>query len=204
MTKFLVSGLINIETTLRISGFPLHYNPVNYPLFGIKNSISGVGYNVARALTGLGEPVIFLSIVGHDFSGQQVLENLRHNHIRADFVIAQATQTAQSIILYDEEGHRQVHADLKDIQEQVFPVQRFEQALARAEQVVLCNVNFSRPFLQIAKAAGKRIATDVHALASLDDEYNREFMQAADVLFMSDEQLPAPAEEFGREVMRCY
>lgn len=35
MTTFLVSGLINRETTLHIPGFPLQYEPVLYPFFGI-------------------------------------------------------------------------------------------------------------------------------------------------------------------------
>ncbi len=31
MAQILVSGLINIETTLRVDGFPLPYAPVHYP-----------------------------------------------------------------------------------------------------------------------------------------------------------------------------
>lgn len=204
MTKFLVSGLINVETSLRIAGFPLQYKPVSYSPFGIKSTVSGAGYNVARALTTLGEQVLFLSIVGHDWAGQQVLESLRYNHIRSDFVIAQASRTVQAIILHDEEDRRQLHLDLKDVPDQVYPAQRINHALDRSDQVVLCNVNFNRPLLKLAKEAGKRITTDVHALASLEDAHNREFMQTADVLFMNDRKLPAPAAEFGREVMRCY
>lgn len=204
MTKFLVSGLINVETSLRIAGFPLQYEPVCQSPFGIESAVSGAGYNVARALTALGNPVLFLSIVGHDFAGQQVLESLRHNHIRADFVIAQASRTVQAIILHDEDGRRQVHIDLKDVPDQVYPAQRINHALDRSDQVVLCNVNFNRPLLRLAKEAGKRIFTDVHALASLEDEHNREFLQTADVVFMDDRKLPGPAEVFGGEVMRCY
>lgn len=47
---FLISGLINIETTLRVDGFPLEYAPVRYPFFGVDTTVSGVGYNIARAL----------------------------------------------------------------------------------------------------------------------------------------------------------
>jgi len=47
MPNILVSGLINIETTLRVDGFPIAYNPVNYPFFGVNSSVSGVGYNIA-------------------------------------------------------------------------------------------------------------------------------------------------------------
>jgi len=44
--RILVTGLINIETTLRIEPFPLAYNPVNYPFFAIDSTVSGVGYNI--------------------------------------------------------------------------------------------------------------------------------------------------------------
>lgn len=57
LARILVSGLINIETTLRIEGFPIPYFPVRYPFFGINSSVSGVGYNVAAALTTLGDEV---------------------------------------------------------------------------------------------------------------------------------------------------
>ena len=70
MTRFLVAGLINIETTLQIEGFPLQYNPVNFPFFGVNSSVSGVGYNLAKALTVLGNEIQFLSIVGDDPAGR--------------------------------------------------------------------------------------------------------------------------------------
>ena len=55
MTQILVSGLINIETTLKVDSFPLEYKPVRYPFFGIQSTVSGVGYNIAKALTMVGE-----------------------------------------------------------------------------------------------------------------------------------------------------
>ncbi len=49
---------------------------------------------------------------------------------------------------------------------------------------------FSRPLLAIAKKAGIWIASDVHALSDLEDDYNRDYMAAAQILFLSDESLP--------------
>ena len=56
MGRILVAGLINIETTVRVDGFPIEYTPVRYPFFGVNATVSGVGYNVAKALTVLGDP----------------------------------------------------------------------------------------------------------------------------------------------------
>jgi sugar/nucleoside kinase (ribokinase family) len=69
---------------------------------------------------------------------------------------------------------------------------------------VLCNINFSRPYLEVMRARGIPIATDVHAIADLDDDYNRDFMATAAVLFMSHEHLPCSPEEWIRRVWNRY
>ncbi|MFZ6018799.1 MAG: carbohydrate kinase family protein [Chloroflexota bacterium] len=204
MTRFLVSGLINIETTLRIERFPLEYNPVNFPFFGVHSSVSGVGYNLAKALTRLGNDVEFLSLIGKDAAGQLVLNALREDQIPSAGVLQKLEQTPQSVILYDSQGNRQIHTDLKDIQEQIYPPAEAEHALNACDVAVLCNINFSRPLLVKARRLGKPIATDVHAVSGLEDDYNRDFMQFADILFMSHENLPLPPEEWMRVVRDRY
>ena len=204
MSNVLVSGLINIETTLRIEGFPLQYNPVNYPFFGINSSVSGVGYNVAKAMTKLGDGVTFVSVIGRDVAATQVRQALAADHIPDGYVLPDVTQTAQSVILYDRDGRRQIHVDLKDIQEHHYPAEVFRRAAQGCDLLVLCNINFSRPFLGLGREAGKLIATDVHAISSLEDDYNRDFMQAAHILFMSDERLPDAPEVWAAEVMTRY
>lgn len=200
MSKILVSGLINLETTLKIDRFPQDYFPVRYPFFGVGTTVSGVGYNVARALTTLGDSVNFLSLIGQDLAGQLVRLTMKTQNLPGGFVLSQLTHTPQSVILYDPDGRRQIHVDLKDIQEQAYPPQVFEQAARGCALAVLCNINFSRPFLRKTQQEGIWVATDVHDLESLSDPYNLEFMEAADILFMSDERLPCPAEDWVRQV----
>ncbi len=204
MTNILISGLVNIETTLHINDFPLHYYPVNYPFFGINSTVSGVGYNLAKALTILGHPVNFVSIMGQDMAAQQVNRALFADRIGDQFVLDLIGQTAQSVILYDQSGRRQIHVDLKNIQEQIYPEAIFDYAMGNCSTLILCNVNFSRPFLGKAQQLGKLIATDVHAIANLEDDYNRDFMQAANILFMSHELLPMSPEDWARSVFNRY
>ncbi len=204
MCTILVSGLINIETTLQVAGFPIDYEPVRYPFFGVNSAVSGVGYNIAKALTALGAPVRFLSIIGRDLAARAVEESLAADDIDGRYVVRGIEHTAQSVILYDRDGRRAIYVDLKDIQEQTYPPDLFEAALADCPVAVLCNINFSRPMLRRARAAGKLIATDVHAIGDLDDEYNRDFMQQADILFMSHERLPCPPEEWAAQVCERF
>lgn len=199
-----MSGLINIEITLRVESFPLEYVPTRYPFFGVNSEVSGVGFNIAKALTTLGDTVDFLSIIGKDLAGGLVRARLRQCRISEDFIVEGIEQTAHSVIIFDKDGKRQIHVDLKDIQERVYPKELFGQALKECSLAVLCNINFSRPFLRKAKQAGKPIATDVHGISNLDDVYNRDFIRAADILFMSDELLPHPPEEWVKKLRdRC-
>ncbi|NDJ33999.1 MAG: carbohydrate kinase family protein [Chloroflexi bacterium] len=204
MSRILVSGLTNIETTLRVEGFPITYSPVRYPFNGVRSTVAGVGINIGLALHTLGDQVDLLTIVGNDMGGQQTSSALETMGLHTDFVVQTVAQTAQSVILYDSAGKRQINVDLKDIQETAYPEQSFRTALAGADLAVLCNINFSRPMLATAAEAGVPIATDVHTIERLDDPYNADFMRHADVLFMSDERLPALPEVWAREVCAHY
>jgi acarbose 7IV-phosphotransferase len=204
MTKILVSGLINIETTLQVDGFPLAYTPVRYPFHGVNSTVSGVGYNVAAALSSLGSQVNLLSLIGQDIAGDLVRRTLQETGISTDGLVASLEKTPQSVILYDRSGKRQINTDLKDIQERAYPPETFTQALQACSVAVLCNINFSRPFLEPARQSGKIIATDVHAISTLEDDYNRDFMQAAHILFMSHESLPCSPADWSRAVMERF
>jgi sugar/nucleoside kinase (ribokinase family) len=204
LTHILVSGLINIETTVRVDGFPIEYSPVRYPFFGVSSTVSGVGYNIARALNTLGNTVDLISMIGEDAPGTLVRLTLDADGLSAGGVISGLAATPHSVIFYDSSGRRQINVDLKDAQEKPYPPERFSRLLQKCDFAVLCNINFSRPFLQQALQAGIPVATDVHAIANLDDEYNRDFMAAARILFMSDEWLPVPPEDWVRRVWDRY
>jgi ribokinase len=201
MSRIFVSGLINLEVTLRVDGFPISYAPVRYPFHGVRSSVSGVGFNVAKALATLGNDVHFASMVGGDFAGEFAKVALKRAGISPEYVVGTMEQTPHSVILFDKEGRRQINVDLKDIQERVYPSDLFERASDGCSLLALCNINFSRPLLLQAKKLGRFVATDVHAISSLNDEYNRDFMAAADILFMSDELLPCPLEDWVRNVV---
>ena len=171
MNRFFVSGLINVETTVALDGFPLEYFPVRYPFYGLQTSVSGVGFNVANALTILGNRVDFASLIGHDDHGFLVQKALVEDGIPQDLVLDALVETPQSVILYAPDGRRQIHVDLKDIQDKAYPHVRAQRAIEGCDLAVICNINFARPFLQTAREAGKWIATDVHALSNLEDEY---------------------------------
>lgn len=203
-SPILVCGLINLETTVQVDGFPIPWFPVRYPFHGVKSTISGVGFNVCRALATLGREVRFLSLVGSDPAGELARAELALSGVDDRHVLSQVAETAHSAILYDRTGRRQIHSDLKDLQEQIYPAAQFAEAAHGCRLAALCNINFARPLLPLARQQGMAIACDVHAIADLDDPYNADFMRAADILFMSHEALPAPPEAWALAVQGRY
>lgn len=199
-----ISGLINYETTLRIEGFPLEYCPVCYPFHQIQGAISGVGINLALALRSLGEDTRLLSLTGRDLTGGLVYQVCREQGLSTDLILPDLEETPQSLILYDSAGRRQIHADLKDIQEQTIPTDTYLPSLRQSELALLCNIQFSRPLLREARTYGIPVATDVHVLSDLYDPYNRDFLEAADILFLSNEHIIGAEVEMARSLAAAY
>ena len=200
--KILVSGLLNMETTAAVRGFPVQYYPIDYPFFGVQTAVAGVGFNLAKALRTLGDDVVLCSMIGPDFSGAYIRRELEQLDISLENVKDNLSQTPASVVLYDPEGKRQIYCDLKDIQEQAYEFSG--DLLDGVDLVAACNINFNRPLLHLAKQQGKTIATDVHVLSDIRDDYNREFMELTDILFLSDENIGENWQNFLWELAHAY
>jgi acarbose 7IV-phosphotransferase len=186
MSNILVCGLINIETNIKIDDFPITYSPVEYNFFGINSSVSGVGYNIAKALKTLGDDPIFFSIIGNDMYKEIILNDLKMDKINSDYVLPLLERTVQSGILYDR-SRRKILLDLKNIQEINFPIDLLKDVINKIDLGIICNINFSRAFLRALKENGKIIATDVHVLNGINDNYNNDYIKYSDILFLSNE-----------------
>ena len=202
MSHILISGLVNTETTVRVREFPIPYYPIDYPFFGISTAVSGVAYNLAKALRTLGNRVTVLSMTGDDLPGQTVRQELESIGVDTSHIKIRLKETPGSVVLYDGEGKRQIYCDLKDIQETAYDFT--PQVCEEVDLVAACNINFNRPLLHAAKAAGKTVATDVHVLRDLYDDYNREFMECADILFLSDEGIGDSYRDFLGQLGSIY
>lgn len=202
--RITVAGLYNLETNLGVDGFPLPYFPVCYPFNRIQQCHAGVGYNVAVALSRLGNEVQLATLVADDETGQHMREALRRQGLSDAAVLPLLQATPQAVILVAPDGSRQIHCDLKDIQDTPYPASAWSDLLDDCQAVVACNINFARPLLQQALQRGLLLATDVHVLADFDDAYNRDWLDAADILFLSHEKLPCSPLQAVAELRRRY
>lgn len=194
MKKILVSGLINTETTVKIKSFPIEYFPIDYPFFGVNTRVSGVAYNLVKALKSLGDDVSLVTMTGDDFSADYIKAEVVNAGVDTKYVNTILKATPNSVVLYDGNGKRQIYCDLKDVQDVEYDFK--EELYIDSDVVIACNTNFNRELLKKAKAAGKIIATDVHVLGDINDEYNQDFMKNANILFLSDENIKTDYKNF--------
>ena len=199
MNKILVSGLVNVETSLRVDCFPIDYSPIEYPFFGVDTCVSGVGYNIAKAIKTLGGEVDLLTLVGDDLLGEMIKKTLSENNINYSIPYI-LEQTPTSVVLVDREGRRKIYCDLKDIQEK----EPLDINLDDYSLVALTNINFNRHLLSLAHEKGITVASDVHVLSNIDDEYNKDFMKNANILFLSNEAIIGREEEFVKALYERY
>lgn len=193
MSKVVVMGLVNRETTIKVPKLPMEHIPILYHFFGMESMVSGNGYNVSKAMRVLGDDIRLLTMTGDDDLADIVEKQLERDGISKKYLKKQLKETPESVVFYDCNG-RQIFCDLKDSQEQEYDKKTFLEAAKDVDLLYLGNVNFSRPLLQEAKKTGILIATDVSAITSAEDEYNREFMEVADILFVSDDFVNHPME----------
>jgi len=203
MNNILVCGLINIETTLKVNNFPIEYSPVEYNFFGVNSSVSGVGYNIVKALNKLGDNPCFFSIIGNDIYKNIIIEDLEKDKINTKYILPLLDQTVQSGILYDN-NRRKILLDLKNIQETKYPIKYIEEIISQIDIGIICNINFSRDFLKILKDNGKKVATDVHVISDINDDYNSDYIKYSNILFLSNENIRGNEDNMIKQLIQKY
>ena len=153
-----------------------------------------MAYNLVKALKSLGDDVSLVTMTGDDFSADYIKAEVVNAGVDTKYINSILKATPNSVVLYDGNGKRQIYCDLKDVQDVKYDFK--EELYMDSDVVIACNTNFNRELLKKAKAAGKIIATDVHVLGDVDDEYNQDFMKNANILFLSDENIKTDYKKF--------
>lgn len=198
-----VAGVTNVQFSVPVDGFPLSYAPVCYPQGKTRVSVGGVGFNVAAGLAALGDDVRLATFAGGDLLGGAVASELRGRGLDGPWV-AGGQETPRSVLLVEPGGERMIHTDLRGLPDAVYPAGVFADALRGASWAVVTNIGFARPLVGVALGAGVPVAADVQAIDRLDDDYNRDWMAAARVLFCSHERLPVAPDAWVRLVWERF
>ncbi|MBI1290969.1 hypothetical protein GC173_06955 [bacterium] len=202
----LVAGFVNVETQVRVEAFPIPYEKSRFVFHGVADNLSGVALNVSAALKRLGHSVALATLIGDDLAGGIVESELRRMELVSEpgFRKDPAVATARTVVLSAANGADSMFTDLKHHQEYTWPDELVRSLVRGAPLVHATNINWGLQFARAGREAGCVVATDVHAISSLDDPYNSRFLQVADIVFFSAEKLAVSLDDFVEELFRRY
>lgn len=204
MSKVLVAGFIQIETIVNVDQIPVRYKAVRSKPNTIFTSVGGDAYNTSLALTWLGNSVDFISMIGKADNREIVNSHGSEILINSEYVLPLLSQTPTAVIFYDEDKQQQIFEDIKNIREVSYDLDLVESRLQRCELVVLSNANFCRPFISLAKEYKKTLAINIREYKEENLVYNRDFLEEADIIYVSDDNLIGDPYIFVRELADTY
>nr|WP_297705626.1 carbohydrate kinase family protein [uncultured Butyrivibrio sp.] len=196
MSKFLVAGVTQIETIVRVDNIPVSYSPLTSVADSIFTAMGGDAYNESLALEWLGDDVTFMSIVGRNQDLGMINPPDRKITLSTEYIIPQMKETPTEVVLYDKNRKQQIFEDIKDLRENVYDMSMVAPIAESCDMMVLANANFCRPFAKEAAARNKPIAVNIRSYKPEKEKYNTDFLEPAKVLYFSDDTLSEDPYEF--------
>ncbi len=196
MSKFLVAGVTQIETIVRVDKIPVVYSPITSANDSIFTAMGGDAYNESLALKWLGDDVTFMSIVGRNQDLSLINPHDRKITLSTQYIIPQMEATPTEVVLYDKDRKQQIFEDIKDLRENVYDMSMVAPIAEACDMMVLANANFCRPFAKEAAARKKPIAVNIRNYNREKEKYNTDFLEPAKVLYFSDDHLGEDPYEF--------
>ncbi len=204
MSKFLVAGVTQIETIVRVDKIPVVYSPITSANDSIFTAMGGDAYNESLALKWLGDDVTFMSIVGRNQDLSLINPHDRKITLSTQYIIPQMEATPTEVVLYDKDRKQQIFEDIKDLRENVYDMSMVAPIAEACDMMVLANANFCRPFAKEAAARKKPIAVNIRNYHREKEKYNTDFLEPAKVLYFSDDTLGEDPYEFIDRIARTY
>ncbi|WP_026517822.1 carbohydrate kinase family protein [Butyrivibrio sp. MC2021] len=189
MSKFLVAGVTQIETIVRVDKIPVSYAPLTSVNDSIFTAVGGDAYNESLALKWLGDEVTFMSIVGRNQDLGIINPHDRKITLSTEYIIPQMKETPTEVVLYDKDRKQQIFEDIKDLRENVYDMSMVAPIAESCDMMVLANANFCRPFAKAAVEHKKPIAVNIRSYKPEKEKYNTDFLEPAKVLYFSDDTL---------------
>ena len=156
------------------------------------DSVGHSGGYSARAFARLGHRTGFLGYVGDDPMGRFLIDELTSDGVDMAHVLIDPAGTNRSVNLMSPDGGRHSFFDGKSHMTVTPDLEAWRSVLAGVRLVHFSIPNWARHVLRLARDAGAVVSVDVQDVGDIDDPYRRDFVDAADVLFLSASQLPDP------------
>ncbi|MCR5487696.1 MAG: carbohydrate kinase family protein [Lachnospiraceae bacterium] len=204
MSKFVVAGITQIETIVKVDSIPVGFEPIRSVPESIFTAPGGDAYNETLALKWLGNQVDLLSVVGRNQDLSVFNPGDREVTISTDYILPVLKETPTQVIFYDKERKEQIFEDIKDLRDAEYRMSMVRPMVAECDMVVLSNANFCRSFIPIAKEFRKPIAANIHSFFREKEKYNADFLDAASILYFSDDTITEDPYEFIDSIAKTY
>ncbi len=187
MSQILVLGGVSLNTMVFIDAFP-EPRPQTIHAGSYHEAVGSTGAGKILNLARLGLDVSFHAMLGADEAGRVVESALRTAGIDFFYDVDPAG-TQRHVNLMDTNGRRiSIFLNGGTFDPQV-DAERIRAAITAADLVVVNIRNYCRRFLPFIRAHNKPIWTDIHDYDGRNP-YHRDFIDAADVVHMSSDQMP--------------
>ncbi|MFD0884860.1 carbohydrate kinase family protein [Streptosporangium algeriense] len=200
--RIVVAGVVSLYMSVGVTEFPVRYASTSSPRW-IATVISGAAGHIARILSTLGDDVRLCTVLGRDLPGLGIAAELDRYGLLGPGVVEGAESSA-GVALVGPDGSRMGFPHLTPVNTVPYPVNLLEASARDADLLVLTNAKFVRDLVGPASRLGVPIAVDIHLVSDLDGEYNRPWLEAATIVFCSDERLPDPPEVWVRRLFARY
>lgn len=187
-----VVGNVGVDTMVTLPG-----GDVDLELeAAFTRNVDGLGHAggyASRGYAALGLATAFIGHVGDDFCGRFVREVLEGDGIDTRALLLDPTGTARSVNLMARDGRRKAFYDGK-AHMTLEPDLALCREVLRGARLAHFNIpHWARRLLPLARELGVPVACDLQDVPGPDDPYRRDFVEAADILFLSGANLPDPA-----------
>jgi sugar/nucleoside kinase (ribokinase family) len=179
-----VVGNVGIDTNVYFYG--------RDPDFGVESNftenvdyVGQAGGYASRGFAQLGKRTAFIGYVGDDYSGRFIRQEFARDGVDTTALFIDPTGTSRSVNFMYRDGRRKNFYDGKDHMHLRPDAAICWSVLARAKLAHFNIPNWARYLLPVARELGLTISCDLQDVISPDDDYRRDFVRYADVLFFS-------------------
>ncbi len=179
-----VVGNVGIDTNVYLHGSDIDFS-VESNFTENVDYVGQAGGYTSRGFAQLGKRTAFIGYVGDDYSGEFIRKEFTHDSIDLAALFIDPAGTSRSINFMYQDGRRKNFYDGKGHMALQPDMEICRAVLAEAKLVHFHIPNWARHLLPIARDLGLTIACDIQDVVVADDDYRREFIEYADILFFS-------------------
>lgn len=186
-----VIGSVGIDTNVYLPGANIDFD-VEANFTENLDYVGQAGGYASRGYAQLGKRTAFIGYVGDDYHGRFIREVFARDGIDSQALFVDPLGTSRSVNFMYQDGRRKNFYDGKGHMRLRPELEVCRAILAQARLAHFNLPNWARHLLPIARELDLTIACDLQDVVSIDDEYRRDFIQYADILFCSAVNYPDP------------